>query len=82
MSKLTNKRLVDRLLDAYLRWREACLQVSDAYASWATERGMGATVAFGSYLAALDREESAAEIYAGLVRRAGAGSGPLTMAQR
>ena len=70
MNKLRQKRLVDRLIDAYVSWREACLQVSDAYRSWATETGIGATVAFGRYMTALDREEIAAEVYASLVRRA------------
>jgi hypothetical protein len=71
MNKLSQKRLVDGLIDAYVSWREACLRVSDAYGSWATERGQGATSAFGRYMAALDREERAAEVYAELVRRAG-----------
>src|SRR5437763_1786781 len=60
MNKLSHKRLVDRLIDAYVSWREACLQVSDAYGSWANETGLGATSAFGRYMAALDREERAA----------------------
>ena len=71
MNKLLKKRLVDRLMDAYVSWREACVRVSNAYASWTSERGIHATVAFGSYMAALDREEDAAEVYASLVRRAG-----------
>jgi hypothetical protein len=70
MNKLSKKRLVDRLIDAYVSWREACLQVSDAYVSWASETGPRATSAFGRYMAALDREERAAEVYAGLVWRA------------
>jgi hypothetical protein len=70
MNKLRQKKLVDRLMDAYVSWREACLRVSDAYGSWLGETGVRATVAFGSYMAALDREESAAETYACLVRRA------------
>jgi hypothetical protein len=71
MNKLNQKRLVDGLIDAYVSWREACLQVKDAYGFWATKRGQGATSAFGRYVAALDREERAAEVYAGLVRRVG-----------
>jgi hypothetical protein len=71
MNKLSHKRLVDRLMEAYVSWREACLRVSDAYGSWASETGSGATSAFGRYMAALDHEERAAEVYAGLVRRAG-----------
>jgi hypothetical protein len=71
MDELSQKRLVDRLMDAYVNWREACLQVSDAYGSWASDAGLGATSAFGRYMASLDHEERAAEVYAGLVRRAG-----------
>lgn len=70
MNKLSQKKLVDRLVDAYVSWREACLRVSDAYRSWGSGTGQAATPAFGSYMAALDQEERAAEIYAGLVRRA------------
>jgi hypothetical protein len=71
MTRLSQKRLVDGLIDAYVSWREACLQVSDAYSSWASGTGLGATSAFGRYMAALDHEERVAEVYAGLVRRAG-----------
>ena len=67
MSKLRTKRMVDRLMEAYVRWREACLQVNEAYACWTSERGIRATVAFGSYMAALDREGDAADAYAALV---------------
>ena len=70
MSRLSQKRVVDRLLDAYVSWREACLRVSDAYGSWERRTGADATPAFGVYMAALDQEERAAEVYAGLVRRA------------
>jgi hypothetical protein len=69
MNKLRKKRLVDTLMEAYVDWRDACLRVNDAYASWTSETGVRATVAFGFYMAALDHEEEAAGIYAGLVRR-------------
>ena len=69
MNPRRKKRLVDRLLDAYISWREASLRVSDAYASWTSETGIRASVAFGAYMAALDREEDAAEAYAVMVRR-------------
>jgi hypothetical protein len=71
MNKLSQKRLVDGLIEAYVSWREACLRVSDANDFWASETGLGATSAFARYMAALDHEERAAEVYAGLVRRAG-----------
>jgi hypothetical protein len=70
MTKLSQRRLVNRLTDAYVSWREACLQVSDAYRSWASDAGGDAASAFMRYMAALDQEERAAEVYAGLVRRA------------
>jgi hypothetical protein len=70
MNRLRHKRLVDRLVDAYVSWREACLRVSDAYGSWMSETGPGVSSAFGRYMAALEQEERAAEAYARLVRRA------------
>jgi hypothetical protein len=71
MNKLSQKHLVDGLIEAYVSWREACLRVSDVYGSWASGTGPGATSAFGRYVAALDHEERAAEVYAELVRRVG-----------
>ena len=70
MTKLSQKRLVDKLMEAYVSWREACLRVSDAYGSWASETGPGVTSAFEWYMASLEQEERAADVYAGLVRRA------------
>lgn len=71
MNKISQRRLVDRMIEAYVNWREACLRVSDAYGSWASGTGLGARSAFARYMAALDHEERAAEVYAGLVRRGG-----------
>jgi hypothetical protein len=71
MNKLSQKRLADGLMEAYVSWREACLRVSDAYGSWVSETGVNATSAFGRYMAALDHEERTAEVYAGLLRHAG-----------
>jgi hypothetical protein len=70
MNTLSRTRLVDKLVEAYVDWREACARVDEAYRSWASETGLCASVAFGLYMAALDAEEQAAEFYAGLVRRA------------
>jgi hypothetical protein len=71
MLKRTETRLVDRMISAYVDWREACRLVHDAYRSWASATGPGARVAFWRYTAALDAEEWAAEAYARLVRRVG-----------
>jgi hypothetical protein len=75
---LTYKRLVDKMIDAYADWREACRLVTDAYRSWVSVTGPGAITGFACYSAALDREERAAELYAGLVRRVGRRTTPGT----
>jgi hypothetical protein len=67
---LRRERLVDELVEAYVGWRETCARVSDAHRSWASETGSCSEVTFGLYMAALDQEEQAAEVYAELVRRA------------
>jgi hypothetical protein len=69
VNTLRRERLVDRLVEAYIDWRETCLRVTDAYRSWTDETAPGDRAAFGLYMAALDAEEQAAEVYAGLVRR-------------
>jgi hypothetical protein len=68
MDTLSRTRLVDKLLEAYIDWRESCVRANDAYRFWAAEAGPRRTVAFGVYMAALDAEEHAAEVYAGFVR--------------
>jgi hypothetical protein len=70
MNTLSRKRLVDKLVDAYVAWRERCARVDDTYRYWATETGPRGGVAFGLCSAALDAEEPAAKVSAGLVRRA------------
>ena len=69
MNNLRRERLVDQLVEAYVEWRETCARVSDAYRSWASDTTPGDRIAFGLYVAALDAEEQAAVVYAGLVRR-------------
>jgi hypothetical protein len=69
MRKGTEIRLVDRMISAYVDWREACRLVHDAYRTWASATGPRAGGAFWRYTAALDAEERAAEVYASLVRR-------------
>ena len=66
MSALSRERVVDQLFVAYFDWRETCAQVNDAYRFWASETGPRGSVAFAAYTAALDAEELAAAVYAGL----------------
>jgi hypothetical protein len=63
-------RLVQAVMDAYLRWRDECDELSVAYGRWSVAEGADAALAFEDYSAALDREERVAETYAGLIRRA------------
>ena len=65
-----HRRLVDELMVAYVDWREECARVSDAYGDWVAGATDGGS-AFGVYVAALDREDRASQVYAGLIRRAG-----------
>jgi hypothetical protein len=70
VNTLSRKRLVDKLVEAYVDWREACAHVNDVYRYWACETGSRDKVRFGLYMAALDAEQRAADVYAGLVGRA------------
>ena len=58
-------------MDAYLDWREECIYVSDSYRRWVAAEGTDAALAFSAHAAALDREQRAAEVYAGLMRCVG-----------
>lgn len=55
---------IDELLERYVSWREACESVQLAYRQWIGARRVGDRLAYASYIAALDREEHAARIYA------------------
>jgi hypothetical protein len=66
-----NVHQVSETMAAYVDWRAACLRASESYRAWSTSSGFDATIAFARYAAALDREERAAEVYAGLVRGVG-----------
>jgi hypothetical protein len=58
------------MISAYVDWREACFVVHDTYDSWASATGFLVRDAFfWRYVAALDAEERASEVYASLVRR-------------
>jgi len=56
----------DAVFDAYLDWREALEVAEDAYRACGGLRGAEAQLAFEAYVAALDREERAAEVYSRL----------------
>jgi hypothetical protein len=60
--------LVDEMLGYYIDWRQQARAVGDAYARWCGAQADEEALRFSAYLAALDREESTAMSYAGVVR--------------
>lgn len=64
MSAQVPDHLVDRLIELYCQWRTECWEVRAAYERFASTIGDDRALAYGAYLAALDREESAAGVYA------------------
>jgi integrase len=77
MTPLIDRRLVDKAIEAYVDWREACIWLDDAYLVWSRQRGSNADVTFGGYTAALDREERTAERYARVLNWVSMSSGAL-----
>ena len=68
---LHQKEIVDDAVIAYVEWREECLEVWNAYAWWASAPSEDVRRAHAAYRGALDREEAAAKVYAGLMKRVG-----------
>jgi predicted glycosyl hydrolase (DUF1957 family) len=60
---------VDRLVAAYVDWREEFIAARDAYSRYDATRGQEHRHAFAAYFAALDREERAAAEYAACVEQ-------------
>ena len=68
---LHQKQIVDDAVIAYVEWREECMEVWNAYGWWASAPPEDVRRAHAAYRAALDREEAAANVYAGLMKRVG-----------
>jgi hypothetical protein len=62
--------LIDAVMDGYVEWREESAAVEHAYRRWGRAASRHRALAFDAYLAALDREESAASEYERLIERA------------
>jgi hypothetical protein len=71
MSSSLPRRMVDEAIDAYVDWREECTHVWEAHRAWESAEEVDAPLAFRAYVAALDREERASEVYADLIGRLG-----------
>jgi hypothetical protein len=57
-------QLVDQLIELYVGWREASRTVWLAYQLWADADRGERKLAYAGYLAALDREQQTARVYA------------------
>jgi len=69
MTELIDNELVGEAVDAYLDWRDECDAVSAASDLWCHAPAADARTAASAYLAALDREEHAANVYAHAITR-------------
>jgi hypothetical protein len=67
VSSSLHQRMVDETMDAYVAWREECVRVWDAYHHYRSAARADSALAFRTYLAAVDREERASEVYAGWI---------------
>jgi hypothetical protein len=54
---------VDHFIESYVGWREACEDVSMAYAGWLRAPRSERALAFAGYQAALEREDLAAHAH-------------------
>jgi hypothetical protein len=71
----------DELIALYCDWREECALVQAAYERFSGSSGPDRGLAFAAYAAALEREESAAALYAAhisLIAFGGAADGLFT----
>jgi hypothetical protein len=57
------RQLVDAVMDRYVAWREESVAVDTAYANERRAPSGDCALLFAAYLAALDREERAADDY-------------------
>lgn len=63
----TSSTLIDSVIDGYVTWREESAAVAATYRDWVDADRHERELAYGAYLAALDREELAASAYRRLV---------------
>jgi hypothetical protein len=63
--------LVDAVLACYADWREREEAVADAYGQWSAAPADEEAVRFSAYVAALDQEAAAADVYAHSIHELG-----------
>ena len=62
--------LIDAVMDAYITWREDSAAVDASYRTWRHAPVHERALSYDNYVAALDREELAANEYMRLVEQA------------
>jgi hypothetical protein len=67
-AEAVRERLIDEAFQRYLDWRDECAMVGAAYRDWSN--GSGGALSFAVYVAALDREQRAADDYQAVLRQA------------
>jgi hypothetical protein len=58
---------LDDVMDAYVQWREQSRSVWDAYQRWVYAAPPDERLRFAAYLAELDREQRASDVYAATI---------------
>ena len=71
MPSLAQRLIVDDAVLAYVEWREESSDVWDSYRRWRAAPSEDAGWAHAAHVAALDREQAAANAYAESIRRVG-----------
>jgi hypothetical protein len=66
-----SSELIDAVMDAYIEWREENAEVTAAYRTWNNAPAHERTLCHDNYVAALDREELAANVYMRLIAQVG-----------
>ena len=62
-ARAVHERLADEVIETYVSWREASVAVERSYADWYRTSRDDRRLAHAVHVAALDREERAAEAY-------------------
>lgn len=69
MRNAVRDKLIDEVMEAYVDWRQESADVESAYQRWSLAVSSDPTGTFVAYLAALEREEFAALVYAEVMQR-------------
>ena len=64
-------RAIEEIVDAYVRWVQECWTARQTFDRARRAHGLAASEAIDGYLAAIDREERAAQVYGDLLSRHG-----------